>query len=213
MDFETLLQLVGAEPVFATGLLLAGDVDPDQVRRQLSRWTSSGRVVQLRRGVYALAEPYRKVAPHPFVVANALVRGSYVSLQSALGYYGMLPEHVARVMSVTTGRSAEYSNALGAFGYRHIKTDWFHGYMRLKVSERQSAFVATPEKALLDLVYLEPGADQPEYLAELRLQSLDRLDVDSLQIMATRSGRPKLERAADALTRMVQADLGEGHLL
>ena len=83
MELGDLIRVVGDEPVFETSLLLAGDVDPCDVRRQLSRWTSAGRLYQLRRGLYALAPPYQKVKPHPFVSANRMVRGSYVSCQSA----------------------------------------------------------------------------------------------------------------------------------
>ena len=82
MKFDRLLEIVSKEPVFETGLLLAGDVAPADVRRQLSRWTASGRLYQLRRGLYALAPLYQKVKPHPFLIANRMVRGSYVSLQS-----------------------------------------------------------------------------------------------------------------------------------
>ena len=83
MEFAQLLEIVGDEPVFNTGLLLAGDVNPTDVARQVSRWTKAGLLYQLRRGVYALAPPHQKVKPHPFLVANRMVRGSYVSLQSA----------------------------------------------------------------------------------------------------------------------------------
>ena len=81
---------MGDEPVFETGLLLAGDVDPVDVRRQLSRWTAAGYLYQVRRGLYALAPPYRKVEPHPFLAANRIVRPSYVSLQSALAFHGFI---------------------------------------------------------------------------------------------------------------------------
>lgn len=73
MKFADLLAIVGEEPVFETGLLLAGEVDPADVRRQLSRWVRASRLIQLRRGVYLLAAPYRRVEPHPFVVAGHLV--------------------------------------------------------------------------------------------------------------------------------------------
>lgn len=63
MEFERLLELVGDEPVFETALLLAGKVNPDIIRLQLTRWTKSGRLLQLRRGLYAIAPPYQKVKP------------------------------------------------------------------------------------------------------------------------------------------------------
>ena len=91
MEFDQMLEIVGNEPVFRTGLLLAGDVDPVHVRRQLGRWVKAGKVYQLRRGLYALAPPHQQTKPHPFLISNQLVRPSYVSLQSALGYYGLIP--------------------------------------------------------------------------------------------------------------------------
>ena len=94
MKFSELQALVQSEPVFETGLLLAGDVDPADVRKQLSRWTKAGKLLQLRRGLYALAPPYQKTIPATFGVANRLKPASYVSLQSALSHYGMIPEHV-----------------------------------------------------------------------------------------------------------------------
>ena len=63
MNLAWLLQVVGDEPVFETGLLLAGNVCRADVERQLSRWTRAGRILQLRRGLYSLAPPYRKVEP------------------------------------------------------------------------------------------------------------------------------------------------------
>ena len=72
MKFDSLLEAVGDEPVFETGLLLAGDVDPVAVRHQLSRWMETGRIYRLRRGLYSLAPPFRKILPHPFLVANRM---------------------------------------------------------------------------------------------------------------------------------------------
>lgn len=209
MEFSTLLKIVSDEPVFETGLLLAGQVDPGDVQRQLSRWTNAGRLFRLRRGVYALAPPYQKVKPHPFVVANALRRGSYVSLQAALAYYGFIPEYTPVVTSVTTGRPARWTTPLGDYQYHHVKADWFHGYRRLALGGEQVAFVAEPEKALLDLIALQPGSDAPAYLAELRLQALERLDLARLAQLAEASGRPKLRRAAQVVADLAHAEAQE----
>ncbi len=209
MEFEELLEIVGDEPVFETSLLLAGDVDPANVYRQLSRWTDAGRIYQLRRGLYALAPPFQKVEPHPFLVANRLVEPSYVSLQSALGHYGLIPEVVPVATSVTTGRPGRWDTPLGSYAFRHVKTELFRDYRRLSVSDGQEAFVASPEKALVDLVYLEPGADSLAYLQELRLQNLDQLDVVRLQRQAEHADSPKLERAAARVAAMARSELAE----
>ena len=206
MEFGRLLEIVDDEPVFETGLLLAGDVDPANVRRQLSRWTKAGRLYQLRRGLYALAPPFQKVKPHPFVVANRLLRASYVSCQSALAHYGLIPEHVPVVTSVTTARPARWDTPLGIYEFRHIKADLLRGYRLIELVERQQAFVAAPEKALLDLVYLQAGGDSPDYLRELRLQNLGRLDLDELERQADLANSPKLRRTAAFVTDLARSE-------
>lgn len=204
MEFERLLEIVGEEPVFETGLLLAGDVDQNDVRRQLSRWTKTGRIIQLRRGLYTLAAPYQKVKPHPFTVANRMVRGSYVSCQSAMAYYGHIPEYVPTTISVSASRPASWNTDLGTFTYRHIKPAFHYGYTLEELGDGQQAYVATPEKALLDLIYLTPGGDRMPYLHELRLQSLERLNMPKLKEFAHRSDRPKMKRAAENITLLAK---------
>ncbi|OQA21628.1 MAG: hypothetical protein BWY63_01192 [Chloroflexi bacterium ADurb.Bin360] len=203
MEFARLLEIVGDAPVFETGLLLAGEVNPDDVRRQLSRWTAVGRLIQLRRGIYTLAPPFQKVKPHPFVIANALVQPSYISLQAALAYYGLIPDYTPVTTSVTPLRQGQWQTALGDFTFRHIQASWWHGYRQLEVHAGQLAWIATPEKALLDLVYLEPGGDDPAYLVSLRLQGLERLDLAVLADLALPAG-PKLQRAVRHITALIQ---------
>lgn len=206
MEFARLVEIVGDEPAFETGLLLAGDIDPNDVRRQLSRWTQAGRLYQLRRGLYTLAPPFQKVKPHPFVIANRMVPSSYVSLQSALAYYDLIPEYVPVTTSVTTARPARWDTPLGSFEFRHVKVELLRGYRLTDLGGNQQAFVATPEKALLDLIHLQPGSDSPNYLRELRLQNLDRLDMDELQHQADLAGSPKLRRAVNAVLDLAHSD-------
>ncbi len=104
MKFHEMVAITADEPLFETGLLLAGPVNPADLRRQLSRWTRMGRIEQLRCGLYVLAPPWRKHTPHPFLVANRLAPGSYVSGLSALAFAGAIPEYVAEITSVTGGR-------------------------------------------------------------------------------------------------------------
>jgi predicted transcriptional regulator of viral defense system len=188
-------------------LLLSGDVDPDDVRRQLSRWVKTGRVQQLRRGLYTLAPPYRKVVPHPFLVANALVAGSYVSSQSALAFYGLIPEYVPVKLSVTTSRPAQWE---GGFHFRHIAAHLFFGYRSVDLSQEQRAFVATPEKALLDLAHFTPNSDTSDFLRELRLQNLEQLDLERLDEFARRAGKPKWRRVAQLIAELAVEEIG-GH--
>jgi hypothetical protein len=206
MKFEDLLAIATKQPFFETGLLLAGAVDPVDVRRQLSRWVQAGRVIQLRRGLYTLAAPYQQTPPHPFQVANSLLPGSYVSLQSALAYYGLIPEYVALTLSVSTLRPSRWRNPLGDFRFRHLAPHLFFGYQQVILNPGQEAFMALPEKALLDLVHLTPDGDDPRYLAELRLQNLDRLDPQRLLELASRAGKPKWLRASHSLLALMEQE-------
>ena len=205
MNYDSLLALTGSDPVFSSSLLLAGGVQPNVIRTQLSRWVTSGRILQLRRGLYAIAPPYQKTKPHPFHVANHLQRASYISLQSALSYYGMIPENALITTSVSTSRPGRFVTPLGIYYFHHLKISLLFGYQMIDLGG-QSALVATPEKALLDLVYLHPGGDAPEYLNELRLQNLEKLDARTLKDDAKKFGSPKMIRAVEVILRLVSGE-------
>jgi predicted transcriptional regulator of viral defense system len=137
-----------------------------------------------------LARRGRAVAVRLSPVTNLV--GSYVTAQSALAYYGLIPEYVPVTTSVITARPGHWDTALGTYEFRHVKTSLLHGYHLVEVSTRQRAFLATPEKALLDLIYLQPAGDRMDYLRELRLQNQEPLDTSELQRQADLTASPKL---------------------
>jgi predicted transcriptional regulator of viral defense system len=206
MKFSDLVLYASKQPIFETGLLLVGAVDPSDVRRQLSRWTQAGKLIQLRRGVYTLATPYQQVSPHPFLIANTLLPGSYISMQSALAHYGLIPEYVPQTLSVTTLRPSKWRNPLGDFRFQHITPNLFFGYQKVDLTVGQEAFVALPEKALLDLIHLTPNGDDPLFLAGLRLQNLETLDENRLKSLAERAGKPKWLRAVSRLLSLIEEE-------
>lgn len=209
MRWQQLQQIVQDQPLFETSLLLTAGFTRHQAQRQLSDWTQAEKVIQLRRGVYTLPESN----PHPFVVANHLVPGSYVSLQMALAYYHLIPEHVAVVTSVTTHRPGKFENKFGRFSYRHIHPNLFFGIDYRLLVDDEYAYVAAPEKALLDLIYLRPQGDSAAYIESLRLQNLDILDMKRLHHFAQRSGKPKLQRAAALIEAIAQYEAEAYELL
>jgi predicted transcriptional regulator of viral defense system len=207
MYFQQVAPQLADLPLFESGLLYAGADEPGQVQRQLADWVRAGKVVQLRRGLYTLAEPYQLEPPHSFYIANHMVQGSYVSLHMALSYYNLIPEQVAVITSVTTGRPGTWHNLYGHFSFQHIQPALFFGFQHHQVTQTQWAYVATPEKALLDLIYLTPDADSPEYITALRLQNLDQLNVDRLRAYVQRVSKPKLERALSPILQAVEEEL------
>jgi len=186
-------------------MLLAGPDPPSEVRRQLSRWVAAGKVIQLRRGLYALAAPFARAAPNPLAIAARIRKPSCVSLQSALSYHGAIPESTPAVTSVTTGRPGRFETGLGDFHYRHVGPSLFWGYREVEVAQDESAYIALPEKALLDLFYLTPGAVGPAFVRELRLAP-DTIDAHRLQQFAARAAKPKLIRAAALTARILRRE-------
>ena len=204
MKFEQLLKLLTGETIFQSSLLLVGGVSASTVYKQITRWVSSGKLIQLRRGIYVIARPYREKQPHPFLIANKLKKASYISLQSALEHYGIIPEYVPVITSITTGRTEKITSKLGRFQFRHLKKELFWGYQELEISRDTRVFIALPEKGLLDLVYLTEQADSMEYLEELRLQNTDKINKDTLIDYAKKYGTPKLRRAARRIIDLIQ---------
>jgi predicted transcriptional regulator of viral defense system len=208
MKWQDLLSLLGHITLFESSMLLAGKDSPAEVRRQISRWVASGRLSQLRRGLYALAQPHARERPDPLVVASRLHRPAYVSLQSALAFHGVIPEAVPVVTSVTTGRPRRFRTPLGEFVYRHVHPGLFWGYREVELGPGQSAYVAFPEKALLDLLHLTPGPTRRRFLAELRFSS-GQLDPARLEQFARRTRKPKLIRAASLAARLLRDEAGK----
>lgn len=143
-------------------------VQPDFDRSALTRWMAQGYIIQLKNGFYAFME-WTMMPGADQIVANQMYRPSYISLYSALAFYGMIPEFVAHTTSVTTLKTASFSNEMGAFDYRHIKPDLFWGYHMIDSINQRKILIALPEKALLDLLYLTPSLKSEDDMLQLRL--------------------------------------------
>ncbi|MCK5156218.1 MAG: hypothetical protein KAQ69_07300 [Spirochaetales bacterium] len=207
MNYTSLVKKIGNLPCFTTGMAVPGE-NPAQLRVQLARWTKDGRVIRLRRGLYTLAEPYCKQKPDPFYLANQIRTPSYVSLQTALSWYGLIPEYVPAVMNITTGRPGTYETPLGRFVYRHIKPELFTGYQTITLGSGFETFIARPEKALVDLLYLTPQSDTKSWLKELRLQNFDTLDTRMVNYYLKALGSRKSSRLEYLLEGLFSEDEG-----
>ena len=116
----------------------------------LHRYTKKGRIFRLKRGLYMLAESY---VPDLYL-ANKLYEPSYISLEMALSYYGVIPETVYEITSVTTKTTRRFEVKDKIFSYRSLKREAFVGY--LSHQQREYTFLmAEPEKAFVDLCYLK----------------------------------------------------------
>ena len=200
MKFDHLVEITADLHCFSAATLSAGE-NLNLLRVQLNQWVKSGRVIRIHKGCYTLASPYRRLSPDMNVIASAIRPGTYISLQSALAIHGMIPEYVPETTCIGTGRPLLLETPLGRLSYRHIKPGLFWGYEEIRAGS-QSSFVARPEKALLDLIYLTPGSADLNYIVELRLQNLEEMDMDLLDEMIERYAAPRLKRLPGLLAEL-----------
>lgn len=203
MQFSKFVQKFQNLPIVQTPVLHAGLKNVSSLKVQISRWQRSDKLIQLRRGVYLFAEPYRKVEMFEPYLAATLQHPSYISLEKALEYYDLIPEAVSVYTSVTTKRPGRFTTKVGIFDYRHIQTPLFWGYTSIELN-RQTAFMAFPEKALLDLIYLRHINVSLDYLEELRLQNVERINLNTLFEYAKRFNKPKISRAAEVIQAYIK---------
>ncbi len=197
MTYDALVKLLGPQGYFDLPSLvqLSGERRP-ALLLQLSRWCKSGRLLPLRRGMYAFPERYSGRPVSPPELANALYSPSYLSGLWALGFLGMIPERVVTYTSVTSRVPRTFENAFGTFEYRHVKPAAFFGCRPVEIGGRR-VLLAEPEKALLDLWHLEAGAWDRARMAGMRFQGFELVDAAKLRAYAERFVSPRLLAAAE----------------
>ncbi|MBX2928097.1 MAG: hypothetical protein KF852_09700 [Saprospiraceae bacterium] len=117
-------------------------------------------------------------------MANKIYSPSYVSLETALAYYGWIPEAVFTITSISTRKTQAFDTPVGCFRYSSMKSSLFFGY-RLLIPEGLGTKIAEPEKVLLDYLYLHPKMATIEDFEALRL-NLDQMrnDIDRKKLEA-----------------------------
>jgi len=162
--------------VFITPSLLrvryGGDFDPNVFKR----WQDCGEIVKIKNGLYQRTDFEMRGDLDRFLVAKNIYHPSYISLHSALRYYNIIPESVYQVTSLTTRKTKSFEFKNTTYTYRKLKEKLFFGFS--PVEWRGETFnMASPEKALLDLAYLEPRFSDPEWLEEMRFDLMELNDL------------------------------------
>ena len=145
---------------------------------------SNGQIIRLKKGLYILSEEEYDKSYNRFLIANHLYGPSYVSMQTALRYYGLIPEQVYAVQSVTTKAARHFDTPIGQFYYTHCSPEWLSIGVRMQRDEELSYLIATPEKALFDLVQFTSGISM-RYQCEVAewLENDLRFDTDALSTL------------------------------
>lgn len=199
MDYLSFRNHLYAQGCFNINQVLLWEKDFD--RNNLTRWCRRGLLVKLRNEHYAFPE-YRQMPGFSRIVANRIYSPSYVSLQSALSFYGVIPEEVIQLTSVTTLKTASFDNAFGVFHYQNVKESLYFGYDIKMMEGGRGVLIATPEKAILDLLYLNPFYETEQDMEELRLDEdfmQNELDMDRLSDYLARFGSQTLRKRVTRL--------------
>lgn len=141
-------------------------LDPGFHRQQLYYWQKQGYIKQVAGGYYILADQALDEMTL-FMLANKIYEPSYVSLESALAYYQVIPETVLGVTSVSSRKTKQYETNWGVFIYRRIKPQYMIGYQVIEHSPGTKFKIASLEKALLDYLYLHTDIQSIDF-EELR---------------------------------------------
>lgn len=139
-------------------------------RNNFVRWTRKGYLVRLRQGVYAFPEHKGKPGMAEYF-AGRIYNPSYISLHAALAFYGLIPESVVQITSVTSLKTAVFRNSFGEYSYKSVRPDLMFGYVAHPITDGRVTAFASREKALLDLLYLYPFYNTEHEIAELRLDA------------------------------------------
>ena len=177
-----------------------------QISDKARNMEQEGRIIRLKRGLYVRSAEDGAM-PMPLLIANHLYGPSYVSFQTALRHYGLIPERVYETQSMTIKHSRSFDTPLGRFSYRSCGVDYFPIGIRQEHEGDDTYLVAAPEKALCDILLKTAGlsVSSPRKMESFLKEDL-RFDMDSLgtfDIVLLEQCRQKAQIKAEMITHLI----------
>ncbi len=198
-----------AAPLISSSILTALGDNEQVLRNQVSAWKKRGLVMELKRGLYLLNENDRKINLSRVFIANQLYSPSYVSMAYALMFYDLIPERVADLTSISTRKTKNFNNPLGVFAYHHLSALCFTGFVEEKDENGYSFFIATPEKAVVDFIYLNLARFDPQqpdiFELSFRFQNYGELKLFKLKKFAELFHSKKLIAVVNSFCEFIKA--------
>ncbi len=154
-------------------------------RAKITQLLRKGIIIRIKKGLYIFGEAYRRRPYSKELLANLIYGPSYISLEYALQYYGLIPERVEAVTSVTSGRSRTFLTPAGLFTYRQIPVYALStGMDRIELKDGTAFLIATPEKALVDKIISDRGASVCTQIKLIDYLENDlRIDMENLMTL------------------------------
>ncbi len=192
--------------------LLDGLREYNRPRDKITALLQRRAIFRVKKGIYVFGEKYSRRPFSREILANMIYGPSYVSLDYALHYHGLIPERVEAVTSVTCGRGRRFSTPVGLFIYRVVPMRAYQiGIDQIEIEGGRSFLIATPEKALADKIHDDRGtgirtqAEMRGYLLNnLRIdpERLGKLDTETIAIIADRCRSRKIRLLSNFVHRL-----------
>ena len=178
--------------------------EPSFDKNNLTRWVKQNLLVKLRNSWYSFPD-YVNMSNIQYFVSNKIYSPSYISLHSALAFYGIIPEAIVQTTAVSSLKKANFENNFGSFSYQQILPELMFGNEQKTFLNKHSLFFATPEKAILDLLYLYPQYNSEQEIIELRFDEefmQEELNVERLNEFTEKFQSKALRNRVDLLLKI-----------
>lgn len=202
MKYFDIKQKLGGLKVFSIEDLYV--VDPSFRLETLYEWEKKTWVTKLRSKKYIFAD-YNPTNYDLYLIANRLYDPSYVSLELALNHYGVIPEAVMRVTSVTTNKTLSVETKIGIFDYKSLDPRLFFGY-QIITNDGTTYKIASLEKAIVDYFYLNSQVAEVDDIRGLRFneellkEKLNRLELEKIMsVFDSETLNTRISRLTDYL--------------
>jgi|SRR5579859_7363988 len=172
-------------------------------KNNIGRWVKQKLLIKLRNSYYSFPE-YLNVPNFALYIANYIYKPSYISLHTALAFYGIIPESVVQITSITSLKTTTFINNFGTFPFKSILSAFMFGYDSKPLADGRNILIAKPEKAVLDLLYLYPFYNSEKELTELRLDEdfmQNEMDIELLKSYAQNFHNRELNKRVNLLLK------------
>lgn len=180
-------------------------VDPAFYRRRLNEWQDKGYIKKVIKEYYIFSDLEINESVL-FVIANRIFDPSYISLEMALSFYGLIPESVYEITSVSSRKTYTFNSQLAKFNYRKIKPELMFGYQLVKY-QSHSFKMAEIEKAILDFFYVNSKLKTNDEFEELRINRdtfQERVNVEKLTSYLAQFKNKALEKRVNKFIKFIK---------
>ena len=210
MDIRTALRELSNQPL--THQLLSGLLkDYKRPNDKILSLKADGLIEPVKKGLYIVGRSLGAERPESALLANHILGPSYLSMESALAHYGLIPEKVFAVTSMTTKASRKFQTNIGLYTYTNLPLPYYaFGLATVSLSKDQQAIMAIPEKALCDKIATTAGitlrsqSSARDYVfGNLRMEEEDLAKFDLNAMLSWLKNAPKRE-SLEMLIKMIE---------